>query len=256
MSWLDVIIISLVEGMTEFLPISSTGHMIVVAHLLGIDQDAVVQGFEIVIQIGAIAAVVWYYRHLLTQGREVWIKIMLAFIPVGAVGFLLASTVKSLFHPEIVAWAFIIGGMVLIFVDRVWGTQKAEEGTDLMSLSYKQSVAVGVAQIFALIPGTSRSGATIVGGLLAGLSRKSATEFSFLIAIPVMVATTTFDLVSLRDVLHGEVVWQFVCGTLIAFAVAYGSIAAFLSFVSRFRFVGFGYYRIILGIVILMWFSV
>jgi len=252
MDTLQAIILGFVEGFTEFLPISSTGHMIVVSQWLGLSQDAVNTSFEVIIQFAAILAVVAKYREKFTlRHLELWKKIILAFIPVGAVGFLFYKHIKALFADAYVTpTMFIVGGIVFQIVERFY-REEAAHVTDMEGLSYRQALWIGVAQVFSLIPGTSRAGATIVGGMLVGLNRTASAEFSFLLALPVMVAASGLELLKhYRE--FGESNWLHLgIGFAVAFVVAYLTMKLFISFLARFTFVGFGVYRIIFGIILL-----
>lgn len=190
----DSILLGIIEGFTEFLPISSTGHLIVASEFLNIDQDSVTKAYHVIIQFAAILAVVLNYKEKFTFKKiELWKKITLAFIPIGAVGFLFASQIKAMFDIKIVAIMFIVGGFVFLIVERFY-KENEEHIDDVEKVTYKQSLYIGFAQILALIPGTSRAGSTIIGGMLVKLNRKTAAEFSFLLAFPVMCATTGYDL--------------------------------------------------------------
>jgi undecaprenyl-diphosphatase len=254
MGIIDAIILGVVEGITEFLPVSSTGHLIVTSHFLDIEQSAKNKAFEIIIQFAAILAVLFAYKkHFTFQKIALWQKIALAFLPVGTVGFLLASTIKSLFSVQIVAWAFIAGGIVFLIVERYY-KEESHHIDSVDDVSYKQAFYVGLAQVFSLIPGTSRAGATIIGALLVGLTRKASAEFSFLLAIPVMIAVTGYDLVNHYHEFAGAHFWPLAVGFIVSFIVAYGAMRAFIAFLAHFTFVAFGIYRIILGAVLLLFF--
>ncbi|MDD2385052.1 MAG: undecaprenyl-diphosphate phosphatase [Sulfurospirillaceae bacterium] len=246
------IIMSVVEGFTEFLPVSSTGHMIIMADFLGIKQDSVTKAYEIIIQFAAILAVVLNYKDKFSPKKiDLWIKLAVAFFPIGAVGFLLAKQVKALFSVEIVAVMFIIGGIVFLIVEKLY-QPKEHFVDDVEAVSYKQALWIGIAQIFALIPGTSRAGATIVGAMMVGLTRKASAEFSFLLAFPVMCATTGYDIVKHHNE-FSDTNWLVLgVGFVVSFIVAYLTIKLFLKFLEKFTFVTFGIYRIVFGIVLLM----
>jgi len=250
----ESIILGIIEGFTEFLPISSTGHLIVASEALGIDQSKVTKAYEVIIQFAAILAVVLTYSDKFTLKKiELWKKLVLAFIPIGAVGFVFADYIKSLFDIEIVAWMFIIGGIVFLIVERFY-TEKEHFIDDVEKVSYKQALWIGLAQIFALIPGTSRAGSTIIGAMLVGLNRKASAEFSFLLALPVMCATTGYDLLKHYQDFTGANLVVLAIGFVTAFLVAYLTIKLFLVFLQRFTFVAFGVYRIIFGTILLIWF--
>lgn len=248
----QAIIIGTIEGITEFLPISSTGHMIVASEFLGLPQNALIKAYEVIIQFAAILAVVLIYRDKIDiQKINLWSKIMVAFLPLAIVGYILKDEIKSLFNVQIVAWMFIVGGIVFLIVEYFY-EEKSHHVLEVEDVSMRQAIWVGIAQVFSLVPGTSRAGATIVGGMLTGLSRKASMEFSFLLAIPVMTAVSGYDLLKhYQD--FADANWiAFIVGFVTAFAVAYLTIKLFLAFIQRFTFVAFGIYRILFGIILLM----
>lgn len=250
----DSIILGIIEGFTEFLPISSTGHLIVASEALGIDQTRVNTAYEVIIQFAAILAVVLNYKDKFTLEKiELWKKLVLAFIPIGAVGFIFSDQIKAMFDIVIVAWMFILGGIIFLIVERFY-TEKEHFIDDVEKVSYKQALWIGVAQIFALIPGTSRAGSTIIGAMLVGLNRKASAEFSFLLALPVMCATTGYDLLKHYQDFTGANLVVLLVGFVVAFLVAYLTIKLFLAFLQRFTFVAFGVYRIVFGTILLIWF--
>jgi undecaprenyl-diphosphatase len=252
MQALQAAILGFVEGLTEFLPISSTGHMIVVSQWLGMQQDSANKAFEVIIQLAAILAVVAKYRDKFTFSHiELWKKIVIAFIPVGVVGLLFYKQVKAMFSVEIVAIMFIVGGIVFLIVERIY-RETPSHVADVEDLNYRQAVWIGLAQVFSLIPGTSRAGATIVGGLLSGLSRKAAAEFSFLLALPVMFAASGLDILKHYREFENSNLLHLAIGFIVAFVVAYLAMKWFISFLSRFTFTGFGIYRIAFGVFLLL----
>ncbi len=247
MDVLQAMILAMIEGVTEFLPISSTGHMIVASHWLGVAQNEGNKAFEVIIQLAAILAVVANYRDKFTlEYLELWKKVVLAFIPVGIVGLLLHKQIKAMFTVEIVAVMFIIGGLVFLLVEylhrnRVYPVQRVED------MSFKQAIWIGIAQVFALIPGTSRAGASIIGALLVGLDRKSSAEFSFLLALPVMLAASGFDLLKHYHDFAGTQLAPLLIGFVISFVAAWLVMRLFIHFLERFTFISFGVYRILFG---------
>jgi undecaprenyl-diphosphatase len=249
---IQAIIIGIIEGFTEFLPISSTGHMIVASRFLGIEESALMKAYEVIIQFAAIMAVMLIYKEKITFKKiDLWMKLLVAFFPLAIVGLIFKDVIKTLFNVETVAWMFIIGGIVFLVVEHFY-EEKEFHVKEVEKVSYKQAWWVGFAQIFSLVPGTSRAGATIIGGLLTGLDRKTSTEFSFLLAIPVMAAVTGYDLLKhYQD--FADANWgAFVVGFITAFIVAYITVKLFLVFIQRFTFVVFGIYRIVFGIILLM----
>lgn len=254
MGILDSILLGIIEGFTEFLPISSTGHLIVASEFMNIDQDSVTKAYHVIIQFAAILAVVLNFKEKFHPKKiELWKKLILAFIPIGAVGFLFASSIKELFDITVVAWMFIIGGVVFLIVERFY-KETSNHIDDVEKVSYKQALWIGVAQIAALIPGTSRAGATIIGAMLVGLNRKTSAEFSFLLAFPVMCATTGYDLLKHYQDFMGANFVVLAVGFVTAFIVAFITIKLFLIFLEKFTFVAFGIYRIVFGTILLLWF--
>lgn len=256
MTILDTIILGIIEGITEFLPISSTGHLIVASEFLGIEQTDVNKAFEIIIQFAAILAVVINYPTKFTLSHiELWKKILIAFLPIAVVGFIFADQIKDMFSIEIVAIMFIIGGVVFLVVEKFYDEDKTPT-KDIEEVNYKQAAWIGFAQIFALIPGTSRAGASIIGSMLVGLNRKASAEFSFLLAFPVMCATTGYDLVKHHNELFTATnLTNLIVGFIVAFLVAFLVIKLFIKFLEKFTFVAFGIYRILFGIVLLFLFT-
>lgn len=249
MTFLESIFLGALEGMTEFLPVSSTGHLILLSSLLGIEQTEAHKSYEIAIQLGSILAVLFYYTRRVFSSKDLWLKIGVAFIPTGVSGLLLYSTIKSLFTPLTVVYMLITGGIVMIIIEL---RRKEDRGVALEEVSYKQAVMIGIAQSFAMIPGTSRSAATIIGGLLSGLNRRAAVEFSFILAVPTMVIATVYDLY--KNAEHFVVDdWSLLAvGFVSAFLFALLAIRFFLAFVTKYSFVPFGVYRIFIGLMFLL----
>ncbi len=258
--FLKALLLGAVEGLTEFLPVSSTGHLIIVADAVDFTDESA-QTFEIFIQLGAILGVVWHYRRKLgdlTRGiarapaRRFLLNLLLAFTPAAIVGLALYKQIKIyLFNPTTVAVALIIGGILILLIERTPRQARVSELDDLRPLD---ALKIGLAQITALFPGVSRAGATIMGGLLSGLSRTCATEFSFLLAIPTMFAATLFELYQSRGILNLDNLAVFAVGFITAFLTALIVIRVFLAYVSRHNFVVFGYYRIAFGLLVLAYF--
>lgn len=255
MGILDSILLGIIEGFTEFLPISSTGHLIIASKFLNIDQNNVTKAYEVIIQFAAILAVILNYSDKFSPKKiELWKKLTLAFIPIGAVGFIFSNQIKAMFDIKIVAIMFIIGGIVFLIVERFYN-ETEEHIDDVEKVSYKQALYIGLAQIFALIPGTSRAGSTIIGAMLVKLNRKAAAEFSFLLAFPVMCATTGYDLLKHYKDFSDANFLVLGIGFVTAFIVAYITIKLFLKFLEKFTFVAFGIYRIVFGTILLIWFT-
>jgi len=256
---LKAFILGVVEGLTEFLPISSTGHLILAGDLLNFNDDKG-KVFEIVIQVGAILAVCWEYRQKIASvimglpkeraAQKFTLNLIIAFIPLATLGLLFGKHIKAvLFKPIPVALAFIVGAFVIIWAEKREHTIRVHEVEDLSALD---ALKLGLAQAFALIPGTSRSGATIIGGLLFGLSRKAATEFSFFLAIPTLMIASAYDLYKHRDLLDVATdAPMFAVGLLAAFISALLAIKALLRYISRHDFIAFAWYRIIFGLLVI-----
>jgi len=248
----QAVIIGIIEGFTEFLPISSTGHMIVASKFLGVAETDLTKAYEVIIQFAAIMAVMLIYREKITFKKiDLWMKLLFSFLPLAIVGFIFKDQIKTLFNVQTVAWMFIIGGIVFLVVEYFY-KEKETHIKNVEKVTWIQAWWIGFAQIFSLVPGTSRAGATIIGGLLSGLDRKTSAEFSFLLAIPVMAAVSGYDLLKhYQDFAHAN--WgAFVVGFIVAFVVAYATIKLFLAFIQRFTFVAFGIYRIVFGVILLM----
>ncbi len=253
------VILGIVEGLTEFLPVSSTGHLILVGDLLHFNDE---KGklFEVVIQVGAILAVCWEYRVKIAavigglpaqpEARRFATNLIIAFLPLAVLGLLFGNVIKAtLFKPVPVALAFIIGAFVIIWAERRKHRIRILEVDDVLPLD---ALKLGFAQAFALIPGTSRSGATIIGGLLFGLSRKAATEFSFFLAIPTLIVASVYDLYKHRDLLDNADLPMFGAGFIAAFISAFIAVRALLRYISRHDFIAFAGYRIVFGLVVLV----
>lgn len=254
MTIVDSVILGIIEGFTEFLPISSTGHLIITSELLNLEQNDINKAYEVIIQFAAILAVILNYPSKFTfKHIELWKKLTLAFIPIGAVGFVFASHIKALFSIHIVAIMFIIGGIVFLIVEKFYHP-KEHFIDDVEAVSYKQALLIGIAQIAALIPGTSRAGATIIGAMVVGLTRKASAEFSFLLAFPVMCATTGYDLLKHYNDFTTSNLTVLLVGFVISFFVAFLTIKLFLKFLEKFTFVAFGIYRILFGLILLLFF--
>jgi undecaprenyl-diphosphatase len=253
------LILGVVEGLTEFLPISSTGHLILVGDLLGFNDD---RGklFEIAIQSAAIFAVCVEYRHRLMatlcgwrrepKAQQLILNLAVAFLPAALLGLAFAHSIKThLFAPVPVALAFIIGGLIIL-----WAEKRAhqERVCSVDDLSWHDALKVGCLQCFALIPGTSRSGATIIGGLLCGFSRRTATEFSFFLAIPTLLAATAYDLYKGRDLLRLADVGLWAVGFVASFISAFLCVRWLLRFISQHDFTPFAWYRIVFGLIVLL----
>ncbi len=252
----DSLSLGIIEGFTEFLPISSTGHLIVASHFLGLEQTNVTKAYEVIIQFSAILAVMFNYKDKFTPDHiNLWYKVFLAFIPIGAVGFVFSDQIKELFSINIVAIMFILGGIVFLIVEKFFIREDKVLVHDVEEITFKQALFIGFAQVLALIPGTSRAGSTIIGALLVRMSRKASAEFSFLLALPVMSAVTAYDVLKHYDEFTSDNLLTLGIGFIVSFIVAFITIKLFLKFLDNFTFIAFGIYRIIFGIILLLLFN-
>jgi undecaprenyl-diphosphatase len=251
MNIIDSLILGIVEGITEFLPISSTAHMIIVSTLLGLKQTTQNVAFEVIIQLGATLAIVLIYLDKINfKEIDFWKKVILAFFPLAVIGFLLRHQIKTLFTVQTSAWMFIIGGIVFFIVEKLYSSEKVKV-KNVEKVNYRQALIIGFFQVFALIPGTSRSGATIVGGMLSGLSRKTAADFSFLLAIPTMLAASGYELLKNIHSFTNQNLTVLAVGFSVSFISSYFAVKLFLKFVQNYTLKAFGVYRIIFGIILL-----
>ncbi|MEZ0393302.1 MAG: undecaprenyl-diphosphate phosphatase [Pseudobdellovibrionaceae bacterium] len=254
MSFWQVLLLSFIEGLTEFLPVSSTGHLILASAVMGIEDQGFIKSFNVIIQFGAILSVLVLYWRRFLPNLEFYKKLVIAFLPAALIGLAVKNKIDAVLGSvEIVAWALIVGGFILIWSDRFFKDHPGNKKID--SMSWMDCLKLGLLQCFAFIPGISRSGATIVGGLALGLSRKEAAEFSFFLAVPTLAGATlvkTLGIVKTLDSSH----WQFLlAGTIFSFFFALIAIRFFIGIVSRFGFRHFGIYRIVLGVLILFFVS-
>ena len=266
MSVLQAIILAIVEGLTEFLPVSSTGHMIIASSLMGINELPITKIFEVNIQFGAILSVVVLYWRRFLQSFDFYLKLLVAFIPAAVIGFVLNDIIDAMLESVfITAVMLVLGGIVLLFVDKWF------KNADKDVVTHKNAFVIGFFQCIAMIPGVSRSAASIIGGMTQGINRKAAAEFSFFLAVPTMLAAggykfvtdllqleisdlIRFDLVKIQnsfEVLHPNDVKLLLIGNFVAFVVAMLAIQFFISFLTKYGFKMFGYYRIALGVVLL-----
>lgn len=269
MSFWHAIILAIVEGLTEFLPVSSTGHMIIASSLMGIDSSEFTKMFTVNIQFGAILSVLVLYWKRFFQSLDFYKKLLFAFIPAVVIGFLLNDVIDAMLESVVtVAVSLVVGGFILLFVDK-WFNNDPTHSTP----SAKQAFVIGIAQCIAMIPGVSRSAASIIGGLAQGISRKAAAEFSFFLAIPTMLAAASYKFIT--DFLHLDIkddilkmntpkiqaslnqlsvhdVQTLLLGNLVAFIVAMLAIKFFINFLTKYGFRVFGIYRIIVGALLLL----
>jgi len=256
--WTIALVLGALEGLTEFLPVSSTGHLIIAGHLLGW-TDETSKAFKIFIQLGAILAVCWIYRQRLVRllrglrhdpvEQRLALHLAIAFLPAALLGLLLHGVIKGLlFGPLTVAAALIVGGVAILVIDR---GDRMPTTHDIDQIDARLALRLGLAQALALFPGVSRSGATIIGGLWLGLSRPAAAEFSFFLAIPTMFAATAYDLYKSRELLHADDLGLFAIGFVAAFVTGSLAVRGFVGWVSSHGFAPFGWYRIGFGLLVL-----
>lgn len=253
MSVWHAIILAIIEGITEFLPISSTGHMIIGSSFLGIASSEYVKMFTVAIQFGAILSVLVLYWKKFLQSVDFYIKLIIAFIPAAVFGLLLNDYIDALLdNPWVVAIMLILGGIVLLFIDKIFA--KNEEAVEEQTLSNKKALIVGFFQVIAMIPGVSRSAATIIGGLTQKLNRKNAAEFSFFLAVPTMLAATGYKMLKyqLEFGFTANDIQILALGNIVAFVVALIAIKGFIGFLTKYGFKFFGYYRIVVGLLLIL----
>jgi undecaprenyl-diphosphatase len=266
--WLISIFLGIIEGLTEFIPISSTGHLIIADHLFGFKEmlksPDKAELFEVVIQLGAILAVGFLYRRDLfnalratdlkqTEGGRLRTNLLIAFLPVAIIGFLFHKQITMyLFSPLTVSISLIIGGIIIIYIESLISIERQK--TEIRTMTAVDALYVGLSQCLSLIPGVSRSGATIMGGMAGGMTRPAATEFSFLLSFPVMIAASCYDLFKHRDVLSSDMTEIIAIGFLVSFISALLVVKWLIRYVRSHNFVGFGIYRIVFGtIVLILW---
>ena len=247
MSWWQALLLAIVEGITEFLPVSSTGHMIIASALMGIQHEPFTRVFEISIQSGAIASVVVLYFRRFFQSWSFYTRLFVAFLPTAVLGLLLKRHIDQLLESvEVVAVALLVGGVILLWVDR-WFERTADDSAGRSQPSYPNAFVIGLAQAISMIPGVSRSAASIIGGMSQGLSRRAAAEFSFLLAVPTMAAATAKSLYDDRHLIDLDQIGLLLLGAAVAFVVAMLAIRGFIHYLTRYGFAAFGWYRIALG---------
>ncbi len=248
MTLLHTVILGIIEGITEFLPISSTGHLTLTSHLIGVQQTEFVKTFEIVIQLGAILAIVLLYWRTLLQKKDIWLRIITAFIPTGFLGFFLYKYIKGFLigNELITILALGIGGIVMILIE-LYHKKKTFNKQDITALSLKQSFLIGIFQSLSMIPGVSRAAASIICAQLLGSSRQSAVEFSFLLAIPTIAAASGYDLMKSSFLFTTEQYITLILGFLISCITALITVKFFLQLIKKQTFISFGIYRILLA---------
>ena len=246
MTVIQALILGIIEGITEFLPVSSTAHLILASHALGLPESEFLKSFEIIIQLGAIlSVVVLYWRKFLNL--EVIKKVVVAFIPTGILGATLYQVVKDVLlgSVTVVLWALIVGGVALIFFER--SREAGKDEIDFSEITYRRALLVGLFQAIAMVPGVSRSAATIIGGSLLGISRRTIVEFSFILAVPTMLAASVLDLSQSHEAISRNLP-ALAVGFVVSFVTAIAAIKSFLAFIKKRSFAAFGWYRIVLAI--------
>jgi undecaprenyl-diphosphatase len=250
MTWIEVFVLALIEGITEFLPISSTGHLIVASHALGVGENPFTIPFNIIIQFGAILSVLVLYWRRFLAGPRVYRNLFFAVLPAVVLGMSVKDQIdRILSSTHVVAWAFILGGVILIWSDRFF--KEGTQTSTLEGLDVRKSALIGVAQCFAFIPGMSRAASAILGGMGVGLSRKDATEFSFLLAVPTLTGASLVKAIQVWPSIEPQSVQYLAGGVVLSFLFALAAIQFLLSYISRHGFKHFGIYRIVLGLIIL-----
>lgn len=265
MTYWQAILLAIVEGLTEFLPVSSTGHMIITSALLGITPTSFTKLYLVVIQLGAILSVLVVYWRRFFQSFDFYLKLLVAFLPIVVVGLLLKKHIDALLESvQVVALMLVVGGVVLLFVDK-WFPQEQQEkgGHPVTTPNYREAFMIGLFQCIAVVPGVSRSAATIIGGLTQKLTRRAAAEFAFFLAMPTMTAAAAKDLldyyqgateqgIQLNELFSHDELLQLLVGNVVAFVVALLAIRLFVNFVAKYGFRAFGIYRIIVGGILLL----
>ncbi len=248
MGYIEALILAIIEGITEFLPVSSTGHMVIASTFMGISENPLTKNFEIVIQLGAIlSVVVLYWKKFFTSFRF-YLKLAFAFLPSAVLGVLLGDYIDALLENIwVVIAALFVGGIILTFVD---GWFKHTDEAEEEDVSWLQSIKIGCFQCIAMIPGVSRAAATIIGGMAVGLNRRTAAEFSFFLAVPTMLGASAKKMMDSYKTIQSHDIAILLFGTAIAFVVAMFAIKAFIGFLKKYGFKWFGYYRIVLGVVL------
>lgn len=257
----QAVILAIIEGLTEYLPVSSTGHIILGSATMGIENDQFVKDYTVVVQLGAILSVLIVYKDrfrdaLMNAGRKTILTYFLAFLPAAFFGLLLSNKIDSwLGDVSVVGWSLLIGGFVLLGLDRFGLAMqtKFNREADALKIPVPHAVSIGFAQCLALIPGVSRSGASIAGALAMGYSRRAAAEFSFFLAVPTLAAASAYKLLKMGDLLTLETLPVVIVGNIVSFLVGIFAIKSFIGFLQKYGFFWFGVYRVVLGAAILIW---
>ncbi len=247
MTLFESAILGVVEGLTEFLPVSSTAHLVLASEIMGIKQDGFTTAYEIIIQVAPIFAVMLIFKERLTQSMSLWMKLIVSFIPTGFVGLFFHKQIEAMFSANSTVALMIVTGFAFLAIEFFY-KEKTHHISDLEDVTMKQAIYVGLFQVLALIPGVSRSGSTILGGMLSGLKRDVSMTFSFLLAIPTMGAASGYMLLKEYSALESQHIWVLLVGFVVSFIVGWIAIKAFLAIVSRYSFKPFGVYLIVAGL--------
>ncbi len=247
MTLYEAAILGIVEGITEFLPVSSTAHISLVSQIMGLDQDAFMNSFNIIIQIAPIFSIMIIYYSTLLQSLEIWKKLIASFIPTGAIGFLFHHQIEQMFSSNSIVLWMIATGVFFLVVEFLY-SKKEHSTAELEDVTYKQAISVGFIQALSLMPGVSRSGSTILGGMLLGMKRETAMSFSFLLAIPTMTAASGYTLLKEYNTLSFDGLSLIFIGFVISFIVGWAAVKSFLALVSKYNFTPFGIYLIASGV--------
>ncbi len=247
MTLIESLILGVVEGITEYLPVSSTAHIILAAEAMGLKNDDFLKAFNIIIQIAPIFSVMLIYKDKLMQSLELWKKLIISFIPTGVVGLLFHEQIEALFSSNLTVTMMMITGILFLAIEYTH-QEEHKHTSDLDEVSYKQAIYIGLFQVFALIPGVSRSGSTILGAMLVGLKREVAMSFSFLLAIPTMGAASSYTLLKEYKIFNSDQFLALGIGFIASFIVGYIAVKTFLKLVSMYSFKPFGYYLLLSGI--------
>lgn len=243
----EAAILGIVEGVTEYLPVSSTAHIALTSQIMGLSQNDFMNSFNIIIQIAPIFSVMIIYYHTLFQSLEIWKKLIASFIPTGAIGFLFHNQIEEMFSSNSIVLWMIATGIFFLIIEFLY-SKRGHTTQELEQVSYKQAISVGFIQALSLIPGVSRSGSTILGGMLLGMKRETAMSFSFLLAIPTMTAASGYTLLKEYDYLSFDNIFLIFIGFIVSFIVGWAAVKSFLALVSKYNFTPFGIYLIASGI--------
>jgi undecaprenyl-diphosphatase len=242
------ILLAVVEGLTEFLPISSTGHIILTSYVMGISGESFVKDYTVIVQSGAIASVLVLYWRRFFRSIEFYKKLFIGFLPAGVLGLLVKNHIdRILDRTDVVAWSLLLGGVFLLLIDKRNGATSLPAPKSEENVTYKQALLIGLAQCVAFIPGVSRAAATIIGGLWQGLDRKRAAEFSFILAVPTLTGATFIKLLKIAPTITSDQVTLIILGNMVSFGVGLLAIRFFIYYLGRFGFSQFAWYRILLG---------